>query len=474
MRRVLRGHAVEVATGAVFAALVLGYAVWIVLGGDGVVAGKPRVGYGPDSQVYVDAASAPVWSLDLLAARGPFGFSLLVKLCASNLRAVVVVQSLGFVAAWVFLAATVGGLARRRAVAASAFAAVLAIGASAPVVQWNAFITTESMSLSLLCVVIACGLRVAAGARGPAVAGLAVALVAWGFTRDTNATIAGLVGVLLLVVAVARPAWRRVGALVGAAGIAVAVAATTLAHAADPPRWFWPVTETIVLRYLDEPDAVDYLAARGMPLDERTWRLKEAYFVEHVPLEDRTGYHDLRAWLEADGRDAFVGYLLSHPVWTLREPFVDRDRLLAPTVGSYARVHRVVPPGVYEWTRVVGFPAVPGAVGVATLAAIAALVGLGVRRRDEPGVVAVVGLVLTLAVAGYYAAWHGDALEIDRHALTAAVQLRLGIVAAAALAVDVALARLQREPAREAGGDDHEPRDLAPGGEEDDALAALD
>ena len=32
-----------------------------------------------------------------------------------------------------------------------------------------------------------------------------------------------------------------------------------------------------------------------------------------------------------------------------------------------------------------------------------------------------------LAVVGYYAAWHGDALEVYRHALSAAVQLRIAL-----------------------------------------------
>ena len=88
------------------------------------------------------------------------------------------------------------------------------------------------------------------------------------------------------------------------------------------------------------------------------------------------------------------------------------------------------------------------------------------------------GLLLALAGAAFYASWHGDALEADRHALTAAIQLRIGLWIATVLVVDVLAGRrlpgarrsmeggpgegaLDREQERGAPDDD-ERRDLDP------------
>ena len=68
----------------VFAALELGFAIWAALVAHGRFG--PRIGYGPDSVLYLTAAHAPVWSRRFLAGPGAFGFPLLAKLCLRNVR----------------------------------------------------------------------------------------------------------------------------------------------------------------------------------------------------------------------------------------------------------------------------------------------------------------------------------------------------------------------------------------------------
>ena len=52
--------------------------------------------------------------------------------------------------------------------------------------------------------------------------------------------------------------------------------------------------------------------------------------------------------------------------------------------------------------------------------------------------------MLLLALAGYYAAWHGDALEADRHALTSAVQLRIALWLGIAFVLDLLMRARRR------------------------------
>jgi hypothetical protein len=56
-------------------------------------------------------------------------------------------------------------------------------------------------------------------------------------------------------------------------------------------------------------------------------------------------------------------------------------------------------------------------------------------------VLVVLGGSALLVVAGFLAAWHGDALEIERHSLGATVQLRIVLWIVALMTVDALFAR---------------------------------
>ena len=56
------------------------------------------------------------------------------------------------------------------------------------------------------------------------------------------------------------------------------------------------------------------------------------------------------------------------------------------------------------------------------------------------------GLAALLVVPQYLIVWHGDALEIDRHAISVAVELRIALWMITAMALD-AVARARRPAA---------------------------
>src|SRR5262249_23028370 len=144
----------------------------------------PRVGYGPDSAVYLAAARAPLWDHRFLSGPGPFGFLLLAKLCARNLRAIVLVQTILAVGAWSFLAATISGVVRSNVAKWVGLLGILGLGLAPGVLMWNSMITTESLSMSTLCVAIASGLRLVQRARTRELLWFIAAMAAFAFTRD--------------------------------------------------------------------------------------------------------------------------------------------------------------------------------------------------------------------------------------------------------------------------------------------------
>ena len=438
-----RPRGVAVGTLAGFALVELGYAVWAAFVAHGLLG--PRVGYGPDSAVYLAAAHAPVWSRRVLAGPGPFGFLLVAKLCARNLRAIVLVQSVVAVAAWGFLATTVAGTVRSNVARWVGFAGVLGLALAPGVLQWNAMITTESLSLSTLCAVIACAIRLVERGTRRELAWFLGALAAFAYTRDTNALVAGGIGVVGLACAV-RPAWRVRAVTVGAVGVALAVSATALANAAEPPRWYWPVAETTAIRLLAEPEATRYLVDHGFPWDPQMRTLPERYIALYVPVTEGPQFAAFRTWVRRDGRRVYLDYLVSHPGWALRKPFDERELVLdVGGVEGYGRLFHIRPSGPFTFAGAIAAPRSTALMEIWACAAALALVVLTVRRRVRPAFAGVVGLIGLFAIFGYYAAWHGDALEVARHSLTAGIELRLACWIATALVIDGVAARSREQ-----------------------------
>lgn len=447
-----RPQRVAVAAFAAFACIELGFAVWAAFVAHGFAG--PRVGYGPDSALYVAAARAPVWSRNFWAGPGAFGFLLLAKLCARNLRAIVLVQTVLAIGAWSFLATAVSGALRSDAARWVALAGILGVALTPGVLQWNAMIVTESLSLSTLCFLIGCAIRLVQRGGPRDLVLLLAALAAFAYTRDTNALVVGGIGVVALVCTL-KPAYRRGGAVIGATCIALAVSAMLLANAARPPRWYWPVAETTAIRLLAEPDTTRYLVDHGFPWSPQMRLLPQHYYYLYAPVREGAEFAAFREWVRHDGRRVYLDYLVSHPGWALRKPFDDRNRVLdIGGVEVYGRLYHNRPGGPFTAVGVIAAPRAQRVLEVWTGAAAVVLLVLVLRRRVGRPLGGVIGLVGLFAVAGYYAAWYGDALEVNRHALTAGVQLRVWCWIVTALAVDAAVASARRSEVQEPEDDE--------------------
>jgi hypothetical protein len=419
---------------AAFVVLELGFAAWAALFAHGRFG--PRVGYGPDSALYLSAAHAPVWSRRFLAGPGAFMFPLLAKLCLRNLRAIVLVQTLVAVGAWSFLASVASGIMRSTVARWVALLGILGLGLAPGVMQWNAMITTESLSMSTLCVVIACGIRLVQRGTWRELAWFLAALAAFAFTRDTNALVVGAIGVLALGFTL-RSELRARASAIAFAGIALALGAMALSNAAEPPRWYWPMAETTAVRLLADPEATRYLVDHDFPWDAQMATLPQRYIYLYDEVRTGSSFTAFRTWVDRDARRVYLRFLASHPGWALREPFNERDALFAVRdVEVYGRVYGNRPGGPFAAVGSVAAPRSPAVVELWAAASAVALVVLAGRRRVRRSLAAALGLIGVLAVAGYYAAWYGDALELNRHALSAAVQLLVACWIVTALVVD--------------------------------------
>ena len=452
----------------VFAALELGFAIWAALVAHGRFG--PRIGYGPDSVLYLTAAHAPVWSRRFLAGPGAFGFPLLAKLCLRNVRAIVLVQTFVSVGAWAFLASVASGIMRSNAARWVAFLGILGLGIAPGVLQWNAMITTESVSISTLCIVIACGIRLVQFGTWRDLVWFLAAMAAFAFTRDTNALVVGGIGVLALGFTL-RSELRTRAAAIAFAGIVLVLGAMALSNAAQPPRWYWPMAETTAVRLLADPEATRYLVDHGFPWNPQMATLPQRYIYLYDPVRTGPSFAAFRSWVDRDGRRVYLRFLASHPGWALREPFNERAALFAlRDVEVYGHVYGNRPGGPFTAVGAVAAPRSAAVVQLWAVASAVALVVLAVRQQVRRSLAAALGLIGALAVAGYYAAWYGDALELNRHALSAAVQLLIACWIVTALVIDAIVRRAPVSEVRvpEDADLDDEEHQRAPAGEPGD------
>ena len=416
-----------------FASFELGYAIWAAFDL------HHRIGFGPDSALYIAAAREPVWSRGFYAGPGGFGFLLIAKVSARNLPAIVLLQSAIAVGAWTFLAITVTGIVRSNVARWFGLVSILGVGLAGGVLQWNAFISTECISMSALCLVLACGLRLVERGSWRDVTWFVVALALFGYTRDTNALLVGVLAFVALASAV-RPTVRARGLVIGAACIVLALSATSLSNAADPPRWYWPIAETTAMRMLADPGAAKYIEKAGFPIDAQTRSLPKTYIYAVAKVRHDASFRPFREWVRVHGRSTYLHYLASHPGWALRKPFNERDALFnVGVVEVYGKVYRDLPGAP---VRAVGAVATPHSGLLTEIWTLAAAVALGLMfwKRSVPRrLLGVAALGIVFAVLGYYAAWYGDVLEVYRHSMSAAVQLRLALWIVTVLAIDAVI-----------------------------------
>ncbi len=398
---------------------------------------------GSDSLTYLASSRASVLSKAFFEAPGPFGFLLLLKAVARHLRALVVAQTMISIGAWLGLACSVRAAMRTSVARLIGFAGILVTGLAPSFAIYDAAIATESLAISLACIVIALALRLAVRPDRRTVVAFVVAFVLAGFTRDLDAVLGAAVGVTALIT-LAVPRWRSAHArplLVGGLTLVLAASgALALSNAAR--RWYWPTAETLVLRVAADHAGYRWLVQQGMPDDGTVQRLQSNYYVNSRPFAaDRPPYRALRRWLDAHERATYTKYLLTHPGYALTKPRGELAKQFAQNMEPVAAVEHIAPDG---FTRAVGSVGLPP-FRITVVWALLAGVGLGwallVDGPDRRRIGSTIAGMALLVVPHALAAFHGDALEVARHSLSVALQARVLVWAATAFAIDACVVR---------------------------------
>jgi hypothetical protein len=365
-----------------------------------------------------------------LAGGRPPLVPLLYALLGHQLRTIVIVQSAVGALCWALLAFAARRFAGYRLAGWLAFVGVLVVSLTDMMTHWDVCILSDSLSLSLLALLLAAGLGLADRRSPGQIAAFLVLAVLWGLTRDTNAYLLGLLGLagMLLVLVARRPRWILLPTMF------VVVAVGVAGSANHGRRWVEPFLHLTSERILTDRSQTQWFADHGMPVTPALLDLRGPYLptYEHTYLTS-PALASFRQWADRHGQEAYIVYVVTHPAWSLTRPFGGHEELSSALLGYYGS------PGYQPW-----WPAPmrhlllvdPKEAMLAEAIGLGLAVGWVFARGAKPSKAwAIPALIAVSGLCHLVLAWLGDTWEIGRHSVDGMVQVQVGILLCLAVVV---------------------------------------
>lgn len=396
---------------------------WLVVG---LVVVRALAVIGLHPYVYVDSAEYTV--VDFTGrGRRPWATSYLYWLVPGDHRWEIVGQAVVGGLCWAVLGLAVAAWFREPRVRIGVTGAVVALGLTTSITNWDTAILSESLALSLTALVVAAWLNLARRTTWVTAGLVVAATLPWLFVRQSLLPAAWLVVVVAAAAAVVTGrrggAWRHLAGV--AAGLVLVTGLASVSYSRNQEVVRSNLTVIVANRIAPDPERLSWFREHGMPVPASGALDPGALTAD--PAFSR--------WVGGVGRSTYARYLLTHPWYSLTEPLDDlvgvrqsygdqplpQATMLSPGDG-YGSARPVIPEVVEQAVFQ------PGGTGT-VLTALAAVLGLSLvrrRRRDRRWAVplALVGISLASLVAG----WHGATPELGRLAIVAAVALRLGLI----------------------------------------------
>lgn len=388
----------------------------------------------PDSIDYIFPATTYNWNeLGLWAHTKPWGAAVLYKMAGSSPVRIDAAQTVLSALAWLALAWIFSRVIRVHWLRVAAFGLVLGFSLAPSVQMWNHIIQSESLSISLMVLIIAVWLSLLQRWRWDKLFALLILFSWWIGTRETNVYLSLLIAGILILVGVffkrQRFYWAVSAILVG-----LCVVNMQISEVPTIPRWLYPLTNTVLHRILPDEEYLSFFEANGMPAPPELLALSGglANSGDFAVFND-PALNDVEAWLYRKGKDTYVQFLLTHPLYTLTSPWKHARELLAPTDFLSYAPPPVLPPLAWVFENLVFMHPL-------WLLAVLALLTIVVTIKARPwkfNAFWLVFIFLLLFLPHFYLVWHGDAAEVGRHAIQASVQLRLSLWLLLVLSLDL-------------------------------------
>jgi hypothetical protein len=372
----------------------------------------------PDSGDYLSMMRQPLFSRAFYLGLRPWTTALFYKLLPTDGYAIVALQTFLHIFSWGFLAWTVARSLERGWLRVMIVAILLFMALTHPISLWNHVILSESIAISLFVLMLALAIQVGYGQRAYLFP-LALTILLWINSRESNTLLALFMAAGLLVAGIV---WKPRRFYFAAGLLFLGMVAFSLASSRLAKRSNFPLANIIVQRVLVDSSALRYFQKQGMPVNRKLKDLAgEWAFSDRYAIFNHPRLRSFFRWLNTEGARDYAAYLLSRPMKSLGDPLANLDKLMQPADGYGAPTYVPIIP--YQLGRLVFIPLQPLLLFLLTQLLSVTGIFVAIRVRDPLlGLISVSG---ALIYPHAFLVWHGDALEVPRHAAQLYLQVYL-------------------------------------------------
>jgi hypothetical protein len=399
-----------------------------------------------DSLSYVRVAELPFGMASFWAGERSWTLPLLYKILGVNslnyelpntMAMVAAVQTWFSIVSWTLLAGATAVQLRNRWLGPLSFGMVLAFSASLEVSLWDTLMLSESLSLSFFALVCAGWLIWIKQLNEPRkswvswllILGQCLAAIFYTFARDSNIYFV-LMGAIMIILGMIFKKLNRshwVQAVVYTIFIAAILVVSNVSIAVGN-RWQVFIYDQLALNILPDPAAREFFAREGLPINDSLLAITTMAGYQYQDLlANAPELKSVNTWVNQESKQAYLRYLLFNPINTILEPIWNVQPLLnAKTVGYlYPRFPQLPYP---QRIRLFSQVFYPNSLGI--VIALLVFTGLGSivfwarGNAKQSGWLLISVLVFSLYPL-MFLIWHGEPMEVDRHAVQIAIQLRL-------------------------------------------------
>ena len=393
-----------------------------------------------DTIFYLRISQQPTFD-DGFWGRRAVVFPLLLKISKQDTSLASSIQ-LGFsIFAWGLLAFFVSASFRTAWLKLLSFGVILALSLVRHLGAWDYVMLTESLSVSFFVLFLALGIWLSRGWRIDKVIALSIAGFFFAFTRDTNAYLLLMLAGMLILAFLFRWAKPRVLIL---AMIFLFIFLLNNHNSNIGGRWVFPLNNIMGRRILPNPQALSYFKSCGMPVTPELLALTGEYGnSQNRAFSDSPALEGYRVWLGEHGKTCYMKWLLSDPLESVTQSVDQFQEVIAFSDLSkfFARKYDPVIPWFIE-------PFIyPVKFIILLWAALTSLALIAVWKRAwNINPLWGIYILLTLPIMPHlFLVWHGDTMDIQRHALSVGLQIALCFWIAIFLLLDQFIAMRKNE-----------------------------
>lgn len=400
----------------------------------------------PDTKSYAIVADAPLFQKLFWAHERPFTYPLLFKALGiqgelhlipeDTFRRATLFQVAFSILCWTSLGLSIALTIKTSWLKWFAFIVILLFALSLDISQWDRILITESVATSLFALFIG---FMSMGLKSweefdkyniywlllYAVGFLGITTL-FSFSRDVNGYLVLMFAMLLLLGLIPRLSPRIPASLIAllVASLMLCIFIIQNKSADVGRRWLGPFWNVLYARILPDETTLSYFVQEGLPLDIDTQQaLQELDRRGFLKLRDDPVFKPMVDWVRDNGKSTYIKFLLMDPLHSMRLPLDHIHQLISPDSSEYRTPTKSTPRWLIQtsnimYTKMTEFLLI-GLFVLCILTLITARI-----QFLRPWWLVPWFLLLT-AYPLMFIIYHGDAIELERHAMQVGLQLRL-------------------------------------------------